>query len=428
MALTAEEIWRDFEVDSVPASGAHKPIKADIRDWGAMVEAGIGLPSVGTAGLFVALDAVNGLVTRPIVGDDLPACQFVELGGVKAYAPVAGTALVGLDEGGAFSTAPIRERLTAARTYNVSKTGNDTTGDGSAGLPFKTIMKAIDVASGSLDLATFGVTISIGAGTYNLAANWANSRAYSIGDHALDTTIAPPGFVCNVAHTSPAAGTTFAQYRAANPTHWSASDAERAVSCSSYIGVGPIALAGAGLASTILSCSWANPVTKDGPGGRYTISGMRITAKPLTSGFNGLTLLRNGQLDFNTIDFGPVGGAHISATSSSIVTCNGNYTISGNAAAHVTAAQNCNVAIAGRTITITGTPAFAQNYVGCTQSAICVMNGCTFTGTATGKSATLATNGTVDCALANNQAAADYLPGNLVGAARFSEATGGILT
>jgi hypothetical protein len=40
------EIWRDFAVDGVPASGAHKPVKADVRAWGAIVEAQVQLVSV----------------------------------------------------------------------------------------------------------------------------------------------------------------------------------------------------------------------------------------------------------------------------------------------------------------------------------------------------------------------------------------------
>lgn len=35
---SANEIWRDFVTDGVPASGAHKPIKADIRAWSSAVE------------------------------------------------------------------------------------------------------------------------------------------------------------------------------------------------------------------------------------------------------------------------------------------------------------------------------------------------------------------------------------------------------
>jgi hypothetical protein len=40
------EIWRDFANDGVPASGANPPVKADIRDWGELVEAQVQLVSV----------------------------------------------------------------------------------------------------------------------------------------------------------------------------------------------------------------------------------------------------------------------------------------------------------------------------------------------------------------------------------------------
>src|SRR5262245_28730850 len=38
MVKTANEIWRDFETDLMPDSGAHKPIKPDIREWGTALE------------------------------------------------------------------------------------------------------------------------------------------------------------------------------------------------------------------------------------------------------------------------------------------------------------------------------------------------------------------------------------------------------
>lgn len=33
------EVWRDYVLDGVPSSGPHNPIKADMRAWGALVEA-----------------------------------------------------------------------------------------------------------------------------------------------------------------------------------------------------------------------------------------------------------------------------------------------------------------------------------------------------------------------------------------------------
>lgn len=41
MTQTAEDVFRDFVTDGVPASGAHHPRKAEIREWGASLEANI---------------------------------------------------------------------------------------------------------------------------------------------------------------------------------------------------------------------------------------------------------------------------------------------------------------------------------------------------------------------------------------------------
>ncbi|WP_316188332.1 MULTISPECIES: hypothetical protein [unclassified Bradyrhizobium] len=38
MTLTAAEIFRDYETDGVPGSGPHRPVKAEIRGWGAWLE------------------------------------------------------------------------------------------------------------------------------------------------------------------------------------------------------------------------------------------------------------------------------------------------------------------------------------------------------------------------------------------------------
>ena len=38
MTLTAAQVFRDYETDGVPASGIHKPVKAEIRGWGTGLE------------------------------------------------------------------------------------------------------------------------------------------------------------------------------------------------------------------------------------------------------------------------------------------------------------------------------------------------------------------------------------------------------
>ncbi len=46
VTTSASLIWRDYATDGVPASGAHAPVKSEIRTWGAEIEPG----NLGTAG------------------------------------------------------------------------------------------------------------------------------------------------------------------------------------------------------------------------------------------------------------------------------------------------------------------------------------------------------------------------------------------
>ncbi|WP_445215457.1 hypothetical protein ACKWRH_23545 [Bradyrhizobium sp. Pa8] len=60
----------------------------------------------------------------------------------------------------------MRELLTAGRTYFVASGGSDSNPGTSAGAPFATIQKAIDVCSATLDLGGQTVAVSVGAGTF----------------------------------------------------------------------------------------------------------------------------------------------------------------------------------------------------------------------------------------------------------------------
>jgi len=73
----------------------------------------------------------------------------------------------GIDTGLSTVSANTRERLTAARNYYVNgSTGSDSNSGLASGTAFATIQKAVDVVSGTLDLATYTVTINVAAGTY----------------------------------------------------------------------------------------------------------------------------------------------------------------------------------------------------------------------------------------------------------------------
>lgn len=60
-----------------------------------------------------------------------------------------------------------RDVLTANRNYYVATTGNDTTGDGSVGAPWKTIQYAANFIGRTLDLVgQYTVTVNVATGTY----------------------------------------------------------------------------------------------------------------------------------------------------------------------------------------------------------------------------------------------------------------------
>lgn len=55
----ASEIFRAFIVDGNPGSGAHKPVKADIRAWGATLEAAAHDPSAGLHMIYLPGEGFN---------------------------------------------------------------------------------------------------------------------------------------------------------------------------------------------------------------------------------------------------------------------------------------------------------------------------------------------------------------------------------
>ena len=145
----------------------------------------------------------------------------------------------------------IREKLTAARTYYVRTDGSDSN-DGLAntsGGAFLTIQKAVDVVYG-LDISTYAVTIQIADGTYT-------------------GTI-----VCN----------------------------------SPFLGSGTVTIQGnSGTPANVVLSTGANTTVTAQNSAAVTIKDLKIT----NTGGNGLRSTTNGTLNFQNIDFGSVGFAHI---------------------------------------------------------------------------------------------------------------------
>lgn len=245
--------------------------------------------------------------------------------------------------------AGIRERLTADRTYYVRTNGNDAnTGlANTSGGAFLTLQKALDVAA-ALDLNGFNVAIQVGDGTYT----------------------------------------------------------DGGVVSSPWVGKGTVTLQGnAGTPGNVIVNPAGNAVTVDN-GGRLAVKDMELRS----TGAGCLLATRGGLIQFQNLRFGAASsGRHIAALSSSFIEATGNYAIVGSAQRHLVA-DGGDIDISGRTVTLTGTPAFSQ-YFAVGESARIQAVGCTFSGSATGVRYIALACGVIH----TNGGGASYLPGNSAG-------------
>lgn len=250
-----------------------------------------------------------------------------------------------------------REVLTANRSYYVRTDGNDSNNGlaDTSGGAFLTIQKAIDTVA-SLDLGIYNVTISVGAGTYT-AAN----------------------------------------------------------TLKKLIGAGGALIQGAGSA-TVISVTSNTCFAGSGVSG-WTLQSMKIQT---TSSGNGIFAQDGAVVQFSDIEFGavPNGAYHLRADANARITAIGAYAISGGASAHMLALWGGHIAVVGRTVTLTGTPAFGTAFALASRLGKIEANGITYSGSATG-ARYLSDNNSV---LFTNGGGANYFPGNAAG----SVTSGGI--
>ncbi len=246
----------------------------------------------------------------------------------------------------------MRERLTAARTYYVRTDGSDSNSGlaNTSGGAFLTLQKAADVISGNLDLGGQTVTVQVADGTYTAGVVL---PAYS-----------GAGSVSFVGNTTTPANVV--------------------------------------VSTTSASCFFAStPQT-------YSVSGFKV--QTTTSG-HGLNASGNAVLTFGNMDFGACAGVQIGITTGATVAASTNYAISGAAQCHVQVTEGGVASLSGKTITITGTPAFSVAYIYARGCASANMNGCTFSGSATGVRYSI--NNCSACFV--NGASTTYLPGGTAG-------------
>lgn len=229
----------------------------------------------------------------------------------------------------------IREPLAAARTYYVRTDGSDSNSGlvDSASGAFRTIQKAIDETSETLDLGPYAVLIQVRSGTYQ--------ESVRLKPFLGTATVTLPGDVSTPSNVviAPSAG---AAVTANTPASW-------------------------------------------------IIEGFKLTSA------DSHALSVAGQLLFQAIDFGACAAYHISCTAGADATAIGNYRISGGAAAHVTAdSSGASYRADGRTVTITNTPAFSVGFAYAVRASAIMLAGMTFSGAATGSRYVSQSNSVID--------------------------------
>jgi len=134
-----------------------------------------------------------------------------------------------------------------------------------------------------------------------------------------------------------------------------------------------------------------------------------------TTSFQGISVTSNAILNVTgKMEYGAAGGQHLLVTYGGAVVISADYTISGGAAIHWLCKQGGRVVCVGRTITLTGTPAFSSMFAYATQgAAVMEVYGNTFSGSATGVRYTTE----YAAGIITGGGGANYLPGNSAGTA-----------
>ena len=247
----------------------------------------------------------------------------------------------------------VREKLIAARTYYVRTDGNDANNGltDSAGGAFLTLQRAVDVVFGTLDLGGFDVTIQLADGTYS----------------------------AGVAQSSPqvGAGLVTIQGNASAPAN--------------------VVVAASSATYAVLVENGAVLRVKD------------FTVQNTTTG--GLKASTGGAMQYLNMRIGTCAQHQIRADDLGRITCLGNYAIVGNGQSHWCAVGGGVIRCQAKTVTLTGSPVFSAAFVNNQIGGMSIINGNTFSGSASGSRYAIDTNSVVYV----GGAGVNHLPGNASG-------------
>ena len=250
--------------------------------------------------------------------------------------------------------------LTANRTYYVRSDGSDSNTGlvNSSGGAFLTIQKAINVVA-ALDLSIYDVTIQVGAGTYT-------------GTLTLQTLTGAGRVTIQGDTTTPA--------------------------------------------NCLIAVTSATAVSAASIVGQWALTGFKTTTTTSGRHFN-----ISGPTTTVTIgrwDFGVSADVHLLAQEKATVYFSNNYTISGNAQRHWEASVNALITpTSSITVTLSGTPAFSNEFVKADVLAYARGAGITYSGSATGTRYSAASGALIN----TGGGGTSFFPGNAAGAT----ATGG---
>lgn len=245
-----------------------------------------------------------------------------------------------------------REVLTAARSYYVRTDGSDSnTGlANTSGAAWLTIQKAIDVITHTIDLSGYTITINVADGTY--------TGAIAVGGPWI-------------------AGTVILQGNTTTPANAFINVTGNAVSLSN--------------------------------GANLTILGFKIVATG-----NAFQIVDASILSITGLMVYGGCAACVTLLRGSQCVISANYSIIASQTTHWFAGQNSRFLCSNITITLTGTPAFANAFLQATRASTIVCLTDTFSGSATGTRFKLLSNAVLDAGgvIAGNNS---YIPGNAAG-------------
>lgn len=183
-----------------------------------------------------------------------------------------------------------------------------------------------------------------------------------------------------------------------------------------WVGSGTVTIKGnSGTPANVLVSVTSVDCVKSQLGGRISIQDIELRT---TTVGDCLLSTQNSALNYSNLRFGACAANHVRALDGAIIAADGNYFVTGAAAQHWNSTASGLIRVQGKTVTVSGTPAFSGSFAVAQSLGQMIVNSITFSGSATGTRYSSITN----AAIATGSGGANYLPGNVAG----STATGGL--